>query len=177
MTADTVSAGTGHFVEVAIDAAGAGGMRTYTYAVPDDLEDVEAGEAVIVEFGRRRSLAVVLGDATEPRASRRNRSRHECEPTGRCCRPSPSRSRAGSPDTILSRPPGPPGDAPPRMLERLEAVVERTPASAADRGTDVVTLDLLDQLAAGPRPCRTSPRRRVVRACSGAAPRSRWTGL
>ena len=41
---------------------------------------------------------------------------------------------------------------PPRMLERLELVVERTPASAADRGTS--TPDLLDQLAAGPRPAR-----------------------
>ena len=46
---------------------------------------------------------------------------------------------------------------PPRMLERLELVVERTPASAADGGADgvdVVTGDLLDQLAGGPRPAR-----------------------
>jgi len=46
------AAGNGtRFVELAIDAAGAGGMRTYTYAVPDSLADLEAGEAVMVEFG------------------------------------------------------------------------------------------------------------------------------
>ena len=61
-----LASGATRFVEVAIDAAGAGGMRTYTYAVPDALADLEAGEAVIVEFGRRQALAVILGDAAPP---------------------------------------------------------------------------------------------------------------
>ncbi len=153
--AEAVSAGTGRFVEVAIDAAGAGGMRTYTYAVPDELVDVEAGEAVIVEFGRRQALAIVLGDATEPE--------------GIEAKPLAARVRADGPllpalslalarwiaghylvaPALVLR-----AMLPPRMLERLELVVERTPASAADGGTDLVTVDLLDQLAGGPRPAR-----------------------
>src|SRR6187401_3594010 len=45
-------------VEVAVDAAGRGGDRTYTYLVPDALADVELGEAVLVEFGRRQALGI-----------------------------------------------------------------------------------------------------------------------
>src|SRR5204863_9269201 len=41
-------------VSVAIDAAGGAGNRRYSYVVPDDLADLEPGEAVIVEFGRRQ---------------------------------------------------------------------------------------------------------------------------
>ena len=54
-------------VAVAIDAAGAGGSRRYTYVVPPELADLEPGEAVLVEFGRRQAIAVVLGDAPPPR--------------------------------------------------------------------------------------------------------------
>jgi len=47
-------------VEVAVDAPGA--TRTYSYALPERLSGVEAGEAVLVEFGRgRQALGVVLG--------------------------------------------------------------------------------------------------------------------
>src|SRR4029079_17279382 len=52
-------------VEVAIDAAGGGGARTYTYALPEHLADVAAGEPVLVEFGRRQGLAVGLGDTDD----------------------------------------------------------------------------------------------------------------
>src|SRR5262245_9495806 len=48
-------------VAVAIDAAGAGGGRPYTYAVPASLGTLEVGEAVLVEFGRRQALGIVLG--------------------------------------------------------------------------------------------------------------------
>ena len=154
--AEAVSAGTGRFVEVAIDAAGAGGMRTYTYAVPDELVDVEAGEAVIVEFGRRQALAVVLGDATEPQGIEAKPLAARVRADGPLLPPlslALARWIAGhylvAPALVLR------AMLPPRMLERLELVVERTPARpAADRGADVVTRDLLDQLAAGPRPAR-----------------------
>ena len=53
-------------VEVAIDAAGGGGARTYTYTLPEHLADVAPGEPVLVEFGRRQALAVVLGDTDAP---------------------------------------------------------------------------------------------------------------
>ena len=53
----------GRLVEVAVDAAGAGGARPYTYRAPEALADLEPGEAVLVEFGRRQALGVVLGAA------------------------------------------------------------------------------------------------------------------
>ena len=99
------SAGTGRYVEVAIDAAGAGGMRTYTYAVPTSFVDVEAGEAVIVEFGRRQALAVVLGDATEPQGIEAKPLAARVRADGPLPPPLSSRSRAGSPAIISSRRP------------------------------------------------------------------------
>ena len=54
------------FVEVAVDAPGVAGGRLYTYAVPAQLSDIEPGEAVMVEFGRRRAVGVVLDEAPEP---------------------------------------------------------------------------------------------------------------
>ncbi|MGZ6274025.1 MAG: primosomal protein N' family DNA-binding protein, partial [Candidatus Limnocylindrales bacterium] len=49
-------------VEVAVDAPGA--TRTYDYTVPSRLAPVEPGEAVLVEFGRRQALGIVLGPST-----------------------------------------------------------------------------------------------------------------
>ena len=130
-------------------------MRTYTYAVPDELVDVEAGEAVIVEFGRRQALAVVLGNATAPQGIEAKPLAARVRADGPLLPPlslALARWIAGhylvAPALVLR------AMLPPRMLERLELVVERTPASPADGGTDVVTGDLLDQLAAGPRPAR-----------------------
>ena len=45
---------------------GGGGARTYTYELPEALADIEPGEPVLVEFGRRQALAVVLGDVEAP---------------------------------------------------------------------------------------------------------------
>ena len=59
------TAGGWRAVEVAVDAAGRGGDRTYTYLVPDALADLEPGEAVLVEFGRRQALGIVIAEATE----------------------------------------------------------------------------------------------------------------
>ncbi|HET7677220.1 MAG TPA: primosomal protein N', partial [Candidatus Limnocylindrales bacterium] len=53
-------------VEVAVDVAGLPGGRLYTYHVPPRLADVVAGEAVLVDYGRRQALGIVLGDAAEP---------------------------------------------------------------------------------------------------------------
>ena len=155
--AETVSAGTGRFVEVAIDAAGAGGMRTYTYAVPDELADVEAGEAVIVEFGRRQALAVVLRDATELQ--------------GIEAKPLAARVRADGPllpplSLALARwIAGHYLVAPALVLRAMLRHACSNGSSSSSSGRrqapptaapwlDVVTHDLLDQLAAGPRPAR-----------------------
>ncbi len=160
---DATAAGDGpgepvaRYVEVAVDAAGAGGARTYTYGVPPRLADLEAGEAVLVQFGHRQALAVVLGEAQRP--------------TGIEIRPVIERIRADGPllpplalglaRWIAAHYLAPPALVlramlPPGMLERLELVVETTPAvaeaSAAD--PDPVTLDLLEQLERGPRPAR-----------------------
>ena len=51
------------FVEVAVDAPGVPGGRTFTYAVPAALADIALGEVVLVEFGRRRAVGVVLAEA------------------------------------------------------------------------------------------------------------------
>jgi primosomal protein N' (replication factor Y) len=50
-------------VEIAVDAAGAASGQTYTYSLPAALRDVEPGEPVIVDFGRRQALGIVLGPA------------------------------------------------------------------------------------------------------------------
>jgi primosomal protein N' (replication factor Y) len=48
------------FVEVAVDAVGPAGGQTFTYSLPPELADIQAGEAVLVEYGRRRALGLVM---------------------------------------------------------------------------------------------------------------------
>ena len=54
------------FVEVAVDAPGVPGGRSFTYSVPASLSDIEPGEAVMVEFGRRRAVGVILDEGSSP---------------------------------------------------------------------------------------------------------------
>ena len=54
-----------YWVEVAVDAAGPRGGQTFTYSVPEALGFVEPGEAVLVEYGRRRALGVVMARSDE----------------------------------------------------------------------------------------------------------------
>ncbi len=61
------------FLEVAVDAVGAPGGRTFTYHVPEGdagkgSDPVRPGEGVLVEYGRRRVVGVVLALRTEPPA-------------------------------------------------------------------------------------------------------------
>ena len=141
-------------VEVAIDAAGGGGARRYTYAVPPELADLEAGEAVLVEFGRRQALGIILGDAPPP--------------AGIVAKPIAGRVRADGPllpplalglaGWIADHYLAPPALVlramlPPGLLERLELLAERTAAPVAP-GLAAPDVDLLDQLERGPRPIR-----------------------
>src|SRR4051812_20387738 len=50
-------------VEVAVDAPGGPGPRTYSYLVPPELGDLEPGEPVLVPFGKggRQAIGIVLG--------------------------------------------------------------------------------------------------------------------
>jgi primosomal protein N' (replication factor Y) len=157
-----MAASAGRFVEVAIDAAGAGGARPYTYHVPSSLAGLEIGEAVLVEFGRRQAIGIVLGEAAEA--------------PGLVTKPILARVRTDGPllpplSIALARwitthylaPPALVVRAmlPPGMLERLELVAERRPGPPGEDPAEpptvarsAVDVDLLDQLAAGPRPVR-----------------------
>ena len=58
----------GRLVEVAVDAPAGPGPRTYTYLVPAGIDDLEAGEAVLVPFGRggRQAIGIVVGPGAAP---------------------------------------------------------------------------------------------------------------
>lgn len=184
-------------VEVAIDAAGAGGSRRYTYAVPDALDDLQDGEAVLVEFGRRQALGVILGAGSPV--------------PGVVAKPIVDRVRADGPllpplalalagwisDHYLA----PPALVvrsmlPPGLLERLELVAERVPALASSGGAvgavagggnvaDPVDSDLLEQLETGARPVtelaapdgRAGLLRRLRQLASAGAITLDWTLL
>ena len=161
----------GRLVEVAVDAAG-GRAQTYTYSVPGDLEDLEPGEAVLVEFGRRQALGIVVGGTSLTPAARP--------------RPIVARVRADGPllpplslklgAWIAAHYLAPPALAlramlPPGLLERLELMAELVPAppvapepasasasepAAAPVGPppDAARADLVEQLERGPRSVR-----------------------
>ena len=137
--------GAARAVEVAVDAAG--GDRTYTYIVPERLRDLELGEAVLVEFGRRQALGIVLAEATGlPAASAKpivDRVRADgplLPPLGlRLARWIADRYLA--PPALVLRSMLPPG-----LLERLELVAELAPGVARGGAPDSTVADLLAQL-------------------------------
>ena len=146
-------------VSVAVDAAGGAGQRAFTYLVPPALADLEPGEAVLVEFGRRQALAIVLGSG-EPIQG--------VEP-----KPLVARVRADGPllpalsmrlgawisDHYLA----PPAMSlramlPPGLLERLELVAERrpgVPAAETDAAIGDQDAELLAALDDAPRQVRS----------------------
>ncbi|MEX1170511.1 MAG: primosomal protein N' [Chloroflexota bacterium] len=141
-------------VDVAVDAAG-GRSGTYTYAVPAVLDDLVPGEAVLVEFGRRQALGIIVAETDRP-------------PAGDL-RPIVDRVRADGPllpglgltlaRWISEHYLAPPALAlramlPPGLLERLELVAELAPGPSTATPTDAATSDLLEQLAGGPRAVR-----------------------
>jgi primosomal protein N' (replication factor Y) len=150
----------GRLVEVAVDAAG-GRAQTYTYAVPGDLADLEPGEAVLVEFGRRQALGIVVAEASGPPSA--------------IPRPIVARIRADGPllpalslrlgAWIAAHYLAPPALVlramlPPGLLERLELMAELAPAAPGPRvqtrdgPPDATRDDLLEQLGRGPRSVR-----------------------
>jgi len=158
------TAGGARAVEVAVDAAGRGGDRTYTYLVPDALADLDLGEAVLVEFGRRQALGIVVAEASELPATGakpivdRVRADGPLLPSLTLALASGIARHYLAPPALVLRAMLPPG-----LLERLELLAELTPdgAMAARQagavGADAAAraaADLLDQLARGPRPVR-----------------------
>ncbi len=153
----------GRLVEVAVDAAG-GRDRTYSYSVPRALEDLELGEAVLVEFGRRQALGIVVAETARPPAVPPRPIVARVRTDGPLL-PIPS-LRLGA--WIAAHYLAPPALAlramlPPGLLERLELMAERSPGEPAadpalgsrdDAPADPARADLLDQLERGPRPVR-----------------------
>jgi len=157
------STAAGPLVEVAVDAPGGPGPRTYTYLVPSALGGLEPGEAVLVPFGKgaRQAIGIVLGPSSQPAAgaerrpvAARIRSDGPLLPPLALALASLVADRYLAPLATVIRAMLPPG-----MLERLELVAEVTPAGEArlsvpDPSLPAVELDLLDELAGRPRAVR-----------------------
>jgi primosomal protein N' (replication factor Y) len=141
-------------VSVAIDAVGAAGARPFTYVVPPELNDLEPGEAVVVPFGRRRALGIVLGPAEgippgELRSvSDRVRADGPLLPPASLALARRVAAHYLAPPALVLR-----SFLPPALLERLELVAEAVPAG---RPADLTADDarLLDTLAERPVPVR-----------------------
>ena len=165
-------------VQVAVDAPGGPGPRTWTYAVPPILGDLEPGEAVLVPFGRRQAIGIVLGEAGSLGGSVSSASDaalpDDAAPVGPEAKPIVARIRTDGPllpplalgfaQGIAARYLAPVAAVvramlPPGLLERLELMVEVTPAGEAELGSGAsalapADLALLDELAGRARPAR-----------------------
>jgi len=120
----------GSLVAVAVDAAGAAGARSFTYRVPERLEPLVAGEAILVDFGRRQALGIVLGPA-EPAEGvvakavlDRVRAEGPLLPPLAIALALDIARRYLAPPALVLRAMLPPG-----LLERVELVAELRPAS------------------------------------------------
>jgi primosomal protein N' (replication factor Y) len=168
-------------VEVAVDAPGGPGPRTYTYLVPPELSDLGAGEPVLVPFGRggRQAIGIVVGDGAPPAPPGELPPtwavpRDAAPPAPGELRPIVARIRSDGPllpplslrfaARLAERYLAPLATViramlPPGMLERLELVAEVTPAGESRLGAEApglgpAELDLLDELAGRARPVR-----------------------
>jgi len=144
-------------VEVAVDAPGPAGARTWTYHLPDALGDVRPGEAVLVEFAGRQALAIVLGPPSAPPDVATNPIRDRVRSDGPLLPPltlALGRWIAGwylAPVAATLRSMLPPG-----LLGRLELIAEATPTTARLEGSEAGPAEepILAALADGPRRVR-----------------------
>ena len=136
------------------DGEGTGPTPTWC---PPTLADLELGEAVLVEFGRRQALGIVVAEAAglpdvaaKPIVDRVRADGPLLPPlTLRLARWIAEHYVA--PPALVLRAMLPPG-----LLERLELVAERAPEGTPgqDGRLDPADADLLGQLERGPRPVR-----------------------
>ncbi len=146
----------GRLVEVAVDAAGAR-SGTYTYAVPGPLADLVPGEAVLVDFGRRQALGIVIAETDRVPGVTPRPIIDRVRADGPLLPPLGLRLAAWiaahylAPAALVIRAMLPPG-----LLERLELVAELAPGDgrSGQQGQDRAVTDLLEQLERGPRPVR-----------------------
>ena len=180
---DRQPAGPRH-VEVAVDAAGPAGDRTWTYACPADLARRRAGRGGPRRVGRRRARR----DRARRRPTARRRGGQAAGRPGPGRRPAPPaalaragpRSRRALPRAARARhpgdaPAGAPGAARPRRDGRSAG---RAPGGRRGRRRRS-----LDALATGPRPVRdlAGPREPARGAAAPAGARARpgastWSG-
>ncbi len=148
------------FVAVAIDAAGAAGSHPFTYRVPERLEPLRPGEAVLVEFGRRQALGIVLDRAAAPEGVKAKPILDRVRADGPLLAPASiefARLIAATylaPPAMVLRAMLPPG-----MLERFELVAEERPRPTDEANTEATPDDppdaeILEQLRDGPRAVR-----------------------
>ena len=139
-------------VDVAVDVPGVPGGVLYTWHVPGSLADLVVGEAILVEYGRRQAVGVVLrardaGDTPE-RATKPVLARVRSD--GPLLTPLQARLAIHvcehylAPAAMVVRQMLPPGE-----LERIELVASRTRKSS-DRVATPADQVLLDALAAVP---------------------------
>ncbi|HSL97763.1 MAG TPA: primosomal protein N', partial [Candidatus Deferrimicrobiaceae bacterium] len=157
-----------------MDAAGAASVRPFSYHVPPSLEPLEPGEAVLVEFGRRQALGIVLGDGHAAPGIETKPITDRIRADGPLLPPLALRLAAWiaehylAPSALTLRAMLPPG-----MLERLELVAELRPSFAAVE--DPADAAVVMALEGGPRPVRslTAPEGRpaVLRRLRGLAAR------
>ncbi len=152
-------------------------MRPYSYRIPDALADLAPGEAVLVEFGRRQALGIVLGPGEPVPGIEPKPVLDRVRADGPLLPELGMRLAAWISDHYLA----PPAITlramlPPGMLERLELVAERRPvpdagdvargpdrpahahAQAPAEAPDVPSPEdasILAALASGPRQVRT----------------------
>jgi primosomal protein N' (replication factor Y) (superfamily II helicase) len=144
-------------VAVAVDAAGPAGQRPYSYRVPDDLGNLAAGEAVLVEFGRRQALGVVLGPGAAAPGVETKPILDRVRADGPLLPELGMRLAAWISDRYLA-PPAVTLRAmlPPGLLERFELVAElrpdAQPGTGGTRGGGEQAL--IEALASGPRQVR-----------------------
>src|SRR5260221_5383376 len=94
-------------VSAAIEAAGGAGARPFTYHVPPRLGALEPGEAVLVEFGRRQAVGIVLGSAVAPEPGVETKPVLERVPAGGAPLPALRMPASGPDSGYLLGPPGP----------------------------------------------------------------------
>ncbi len=145
---------THRLVAVAVDAVGPAGGRPYTYLVPESLLDLVAGEAVVVPFGRRSALGVVLGEATSDPAVEVREITDRIRADGPLLPPLTMALALWVADHYLA-PPALTLRAflPPGMLERLELTAELTPDALCTTSAEEDGV-LLRQLTDRRRPVR-----------------------
>ena len=151
-------------VSVAIDAAGAAGARPFTYHVPARLGTLQPGEAILVEFGRRQAVGIVLGPAGAPDSGVETKPVLERVRADGPLLPALGMRLAAWISAHYLAPPALTLRAmlPPAMLERLELVAELRPdrspgepdASAASTPPDAADAAILEALGSGPRVVR-----------------------